>query len=783
MKKARRIIPTSVGFIMMLMMGLVLLIVVLPFAISAAAPADPTFSVKDTSGAAVEYATVYAIPSADVVALASVPITLQATGNYTAEALTVDEPLEDLINGNFTPPGGGVATYESAVTDVYGVAVLPGIASSPETFFIYVKPADTNAHLPGGSITRDAVSGVSLDDRATDIVLSTKASASATFVGSSSCLGCHTDKTGVKKTAHKNGFMVPGAPSALQDLSEFDGNDGVFNAQAALENKFTETGTTVYFYDYDGTRKFDKFKTSETNPDPTGTVGNVWATVKVFKDAGDGKYKMTFSNIKNPADPSSPFTEVVDLVYGGGVYKQRYLTAANSSIHMLPLQYNSRGQENALERTRKVWRDYHLDWWINNPTTTPTFKTAPANNNAADIQCASCHFNGYNVSKDAAGIFSASGVSDPNGETHPVTGDHQELNIGCETCHGPGSDHIAAGGAGENIVTPQNTTPERESAICSQCHSRSQGNDSLGIKKDGPLNTANKTMVAGTSRADFLANYTSRHDASLTAGDMWPDGLHSKSHHQQYTDFIQTAMYRNGTSLETCSSCHDNHAPGTDRNQLSGTSNDTLCVTCHASVNSSDHQIQKSGYDMGATCIECHNVKTSSSGAGTNVTGTYPHGDISSHRLDVPDKTKVGTAKMSVPYTNTCGACHWPLSNAPVAEQPALSLAKIGAFWGSYADYQARALSVSFNVNNGSPSIAGNAYNVQMVGSTNNNGVTSINTPLPVGHIPAGHGAAAPSVVRYNVPVGASYFWTTVYATAEDGAHAGYAYPGPLPSP
>ncbi|MEW6018517.1 MAG: cytochrome c3 family protein [Pseudomonadota bacterium] len=776
--KASRKNPALAGLV--IVSALVLLVVGLPFAISADAPTEPTFTVTDTSGAAVQYAKVYAIPSADVDALAAVPLTLQTTGNYTAEALAADEPLEDLINGNYTPAGGGVATYQYGVTDGTGTAQIPGIASSTDTYFIYVQPAvDDSQHLPGGSTSRMAVTGVSLDDKVTDVAVSTKPSDLATFVGSSSCLSCHTDKTDVSKTAHKNGFMNPGEPSGLQDLSEFDGDDGEYNAAAALQYKFTETGTTVYFYDYDGTRKFDKFKTSETNPDPTGTIGNVWATVKVWKDPADGQYKMTFTNVKNPADPASPFTEVVDLTYGGGVYKQRYLTAQGTSIHMLPLQYNSRGTESAGSRTAKVWRDYHMDWWINNPTTTPTFKAQPANNNAADIQCASCHFNGYTVTKDVNGVFSATGVADPNGEIHPVTGDHRELNIGCETCHGAGSEHVAVGGNGEFIVTPQNTTPERESAICSQCHSRPQGNDSLGIKKDGPLNADNKTMPAGTSRADFLANFTSRHDAA--SGDMWTDGLHSKSHHQQYTDFIQTSMYRNGSQLETCSSCHNNHGPGTDRHQLSGTSDDTLCKTCHASVDSSDHQIEKSGYDMGASCIECHNVKISSSGAGTNPTGTYPHGDISSHLFDVPTKAQVGSAKMPVPYTNTCGACHWPLSGAPAPEQPDLSINVQRAYWGSYADYVSRIVSVDFGLANGSPGIAGNAYNVSVVGTVNTQGVTSVNTPLAVGAIPAGLGSAKPAVIRYSVPAGASYFRTSVFATGEDGVHNSYAYPGPMP--
>jgi len=762
----------------MLVIG-VLVVVLLPYAVGADAPDEPTFAVTDTSGAAVQYATVYAIPSADVEALASVPLTLQSNGNYTADALNADEPLEDLINGNYTPAGGGVATYQYGVTGADGTTQLPGIASSTDTYFIYVQPADANAHLPGGSVSRTAVAGTALDDKVTNIEMSTKPSDSATFVGSSSCLGCHTDKSDVKKTAHKTGFMNTGNPSGLQDLSEFDGDDGDFDATAALTEKFTETGTTVYFYDYDSTRKFDKFKTSETDPGAGHTVA---ATVEVWKDSADGKYKMTFTNVLNPADPSATFTEIVDMTYGGGVYKQRYMTAQGASIHVLPLQYNARGDETAPERTRKVWRDYHLDWWLNSAgTSTQTFKAQPANNNAVDIQCASCHFNGYSVSKDGAGVITATAVPDVNGEENPVSHQHQEMNIGCESCHGPGSEHVAAGGAGAAIVSPQNTTPERESTICSQCHSRPQANDSLGIKKDGPLNTANKTMVAGTSRAGFLANYTTRHDASLTAGDLWSDGLHSKSHHQQYTDFIQTSMYRNGSQLQTCASCHDNHAPGTDRHQLSGTSDDSLCATCHGDINSSDHQIDKAGYDMGATCIECHNVKTSSSGAGDNVTGTYPHGDISSHLFDVPTKSQVGSAKMPVPYTNTCGSCHWPVSGAPTAEQPDLSLHKSGVYWASYADYSTNVLSVDFNVANDSSGIAGNAYNVQLVGTANTSGVTSVNTPMSVGHIPAGYGAARPSVVKYNVPTGTAYFQTNVYATGEDGAHASYAYPTAMP--
>jgi predicted CXXCH cytochrome family protein len=402
---------------------------------------------------------------------------------------------------------------------------------------------------------------------------------------------------------------------------------------------------------------------------PTGTV---YATVRLYKDTADNKYKAQFTNVINPSDPNSGMIHEAVLTYGGGVYKQRNITKVDDSLFMIPLQFNQQGSDASTDRTRKIWRDYHMDWWVSSATpTTMTFKAKPAASASVDVQCAPCHFNGYKLTASATytGYYTAEGVADANGEIHPVTGVAQELNIGCETCHGPGSEHVAASGNGAKIVTPQNITPERANMICGQCHSRPQGNGTF--KNDSPLSSSNKMMIAGTSRADFLANQTSRHDASATAGDFWGDKLHSKSHHQQYTDFIKTGKYRNGTSLKTCASCHNPHGPGTGvRHQLKGTTSDnSLCTSCHT-VEVVAHMTAKTGTSMGAStqCIQCHMPETSSSGAGSNATtpetgGTsaakYYQGDISSHLFDVPLKTSISsTNTMPVPYTNNCGGCH-----------------------------------------------------------------------------------------------------------------------------
>lgn len=626
-------------------------------------PTVPTIQVKDTAGLAVEGATVYAIPAADVAEISAVPLTLTA-GMYDADALAADEPLEDIVNGNFTPINGGVENYVSGTTDANGQAVLTGLpVDATNMFFIYVAPAATDSgHLPGGSMTRNAVSGASLDKTLTAVEVSTTPSALASYVGSSACLACHTDYVDQKKTAHKHGIMVPGAPSALQDLSEFGPTAGVNYYMAGID-KFTDGdatsgGTTVWFYDYDATRGFDKFQTLTTAP----TTGTIYATVRAYKDTADGKFKMQFTNVINPADPNNGMIREVLLNYGGGVYKQRYTTSfgASKSLYLLPLQFNASGDDTSSDRTRRIFRDYHLDFWMNDLATpaSSTFKDLPATSKSFDLNCAACHFTGFSIAKnDTTGEYTASAAADPNGEIHPLTGLQQELNVGCETCHGPGSEHILAGGHGAAIVTPGNLTSSRESIVCGQCHSRPKGTFEGTTGNDSPLTDDGKMMRPGTSRAAYLANNTSRNDA--TTSDFWADGIHSKSHHQQYTDFIKSSKYRNDSMLLTCSSCHDVHAPGTDRHQLNGVSDDSQCLSCHTTVDSAKHQEKKTGASLHssapAKCIECHNVKTAKSGAGNLLLGA---GDISSHVFDVP---VAATDAMPTAFRNSCNGCHSPL--------------------------------------------------------------------------------------------------------------------------
>lgn len=629
------------------------------------------FVVRDTAGVAVQGATVYAIPATDVAAIATQPITLGADGNYTADAQKVDEPLEDLINGNYTPTGGGVATYKSAVADSSGKAVITNLpAGASDKYFIYVTPASTDAgHLPGGSLTRAALAGSALAGVETPVKVSTMQTAAATYIGSSLCMACHKDYTTEKQTLHKLGIMVPKSPSGSQDVARFSSTtDPDQNFYAGLA-KF-ESGTTVYFYNYDSTKKTFKTLTTDPTAAQIGTGQPVYFTLTLSKNAS-GVYQAKFTNIITPTDPNSGMVKDLALTYGGGLHKQRYLTKLGNSTYVLPLQFNPQGSDATTDAGRTQFVEYNTvssKWW---DATAKTFlmPEVVGKSKSFDIKCAGCHYTGYSVTKNAAGEYLATAVSDFQGEINPGTGTQQELNIGCETCHGPGSEHMAAGGQGKFIVTPKNLTPEREVAICAQCHTRAEGNDQDGLKVESPLDLNNKMPLPGISRAAYLASYVVRHDASSAAGDLWGDGKHSKKHHQQATDFIQTAKYRNGTQLLTCSNCHDVHAPGTERHQLSGTSDNGLCISCHTTTNDvAAHMIAKTGSNMGTgtLCIQCHVQKTAKSGSGSPTTtfigqsgAKYFQNDISSHFFDVPLKTSVSaTNAMPIAYTNVCGACH-----------------------------------------------------------------------------------------------------------------------------
>jgi predicted CXXCH cytochrome family protein len=175
----------------------------------------------------------------------------------------------------------------------------------------------------------------------------------------------------------------------------------------------------------------------------------------------------------------------------------------------------------------------------------------------------------------------------------------------------------------------------------------------------------------GMRRSEYLLAHTSRIDAP-------PSSLHasgdSKSHHQQYTDFIRTGKYRNGAILMTCESCHNPHGGEANQDELRfGRDDNGFCLGCHTGqVDLRAHVTAETGFaheavDVSAfRCVDCHMVGTAASGArrpgllddlpvgGTSV--WHFQGDIASHRFAVPLQD-VALVQPSA-STLACGTCH-----------------------------------------------------------------------------------------------------------------------------
>ncbi|MEK7704007.1 MAG: cytochrome c3 family protein, partial [Myxococcota bacterium] len=154
------------------------------------------------------------------------------------------------------------------------------------------------------------------------------------------------------------------------------------------------------------------------------------------------------------------------------------------------------------------------------------------------------------------------------------------------------------------------------------------------------------------------------------ASDFYADpDMHSKSHHQQYSDFIRSGLYKNATQLVTCATCHDPHRKTVNTRQLRAdpTDNAAACGVCHESQASdlSAHltaQGMPDLHDGVAACVDCHMPKAAKTGAGEPgavlQAVQYWTNDVTSHLFKVPDRSLATSQSMPVPYTNACGACH-----------------------------------------------------------------------------------------------------------------------------
>jgi len=191
------------------------------------------------------------------------------------------------------------------------------------------------------------------------------------------------------------------------------------------------------------------------------------------------------------------------------------------------------------------------------PTPAPA---AESGQYAGSDTCQSCHAELYKSFQTTAhfGITKASRIS-PEGH-------------GCESCHGPGSAHVEAGGDKSKIFIFAEKPPEEASAPCLSCHHNSQehGNYKRGAHA---TNGVSCTDCHSPHHAQTKQALLRQAEPQLCYG----------CHAEQKAEFRRAFHHRVEEGLMQCGDCHNMHGGYIQRRSLRATAQqDQVCYKCHA---------------------------------------------------------------------------------------------------------------------------------------------------------------------------------------------------------
>jgi predicted CXXCH cytochrome family protein len=296
----------------------------------------------------------------------------------------------------------------------------------------------------------------------------------------------------------------------------------------------------------------------------------------------------------------------VAFVYGS-IWKQRYFTKIGDDYFPLPVQW---------EFNNHKWSKYFAgdkaDWWAKfYPPDNMKRPTGPT--------CDGCHSVGYDI------------------HTKQVA----EWNVGCERCHGAGSEHVAHP-LRDNIVNPAHMDYVAASDTCIACHSQ-------GRPLTSPIEGKYYDWPVGYHVGLRLQDFWKLEDHTLAETNFYyfADGTAHKNR-MQGNDFTQSVMYRRGI---TCFDCHDVH--GTNNYAQLRESAGKLCLECHGPLSPNgprtatleEHTHHKDG-SAGSECVACHMPAIETEGPANTMVHAHTFRFI----------TPAMTDKYKIP--NPCTSCH-----------------------------------------------------------------------------------------------------------------------------
>lgn len=213
------------------------------------------------------------------------------------------------------------------------------------------------------------------------------------------------------------------------------------------------------------------------------------------------------------------------------------------------------------------------------------------------------------------------------------------LRVNCESCHGPGREHVELARSGRIAATADIglrsldgvLSKDRSLDVCLRCHA------------------TKRVLRPGDLPGEPLERNFSLFLPLLTDRTLHPDGRIRGFGYQ--LNHLASDCYLNGSM--TCVSCHDPHSQAYRDEQyrpLEGRFDDGQCTSCHAAKASSPeaHTFHAPGSE-GSSCVGCHMPYLQQPSLGSEI--RYARSD---HTIPVPRPA----SDEAEGVTNACSLCH-----------------------------------------------------------------------------------------------------------------------------
>ncbi len=303
-----------------------------------------------------------------------------------------------------------------------------------------------------------------------------------------------------------------------------------------------------------------------------------------------------FATTDNAAGELQEFT--VKYVFGVRPLQQYLVEFPDGRVQCLPIAWDTQ---------RERWFHLYPDEDI--PAGDQLHWTGPLQN--WNYMCAECHSTDLQKNYDL--------------KTNSYHTTFSEIDVSCETCHGPGSLHVKLAESrgvfwdrriGYGLPRLNSDDPRVEVETCAPCHSR------------------RRIVYPGYQPGEKFLDY---YMPQLLDNNLYYADGQILEEDYVYGSFIQSRMHREKVR---CSDCHDPH---TARVKFD---DNRLCCQCHvaATYDTVGHHHHPDSSKPGTLCVECHMPET-----------TYmvvdPRRDHSL-RIPRPDLT------LALGIPNACTGCH-----------------------------------------------------------------------------------------------------------------------------